>query len=137
MNAWTVLLHYGFQPKLVNLMQNLYNNTKSAVTVGRSNTDWFKQTNGIRQECVQSPALFNIYLEHVMQEALEGMEFVGASINGNIVNNLCFADDIDMIARQLGDLQQLLNKVEEVSTCTVLKLMKKKQNGYSWDARIQ
>ena len=38
------------------------------------------------------------------------------SINGSIVNNLCFADNIDVIARQLGDLQQLLIKVKEVST---------------------
>ena len=51
-----------------------------------------------------SPTLFKIYLEHVMHEALEGMEYIGASINGNIVNNLHFADNIDLIARQLGDL---------------------------------
>ena len=47
------------------------------------------------------------------------MEYIGASINGSIVKNLHFADHIDLIARQLGDLQHLLNKVEEVdiSTC--------------------
>ena len=42
--------------------------------------------------------------------------FQQASINGSIVNTLHFAYDIDLIARQLGDLQQLLNKVEEIST---------------------
>ena len=63
---WSVLHYYGFQPKLVNLMQNLYNNTKSAVIVGRSNTEWFKQTVGVRQECVLSLDMFNIYLEYVM-----------------------------------------------------------------------
>ena len=51
-----------------------------------------------------------------MREALEGMEYIGASINGSIVNNLCFADNIDLIARQPGDLQQLRNTVKEVST---------------------
>ena len=44
------------------------------------------------------------------------MEYIGASINGNIINNLRFAYDIDLIPRQLCDLQHLLNKVEEVST---------------------
>ena len=77
-------------------MQNLCNNIKSAVIVGRSNIEWFKQTFGDKQGCVLSPDLFNIYLEHVMCEALEGMEYIGASINGNIVNNLCFADNIDL-----------------------------------------
>ena len=83
-----VIHHYGFQPKLVNLMENLYHNTKSEVIVGRSNTEWFKPTVGVKQGCVLSPDLFNIYLAHVMGEALEGMEYIGASKNGSIVNNL-------------------------------------------------
>ena len=54
-------------------MQYLYNNTKSTVIVGRSNTEWFKQRVNVRQGCVLSPDLFNIYLEHVMYEPLKGM----------------------------------------------------------------
>ena len=49
-----------------------------------------------------------------MHETLEGMEYIGESINGNIFNNLRLADNTDLIARQLSDLQQLLNKVKEV-----------------------
>ena len=107
-------------------MQNLYNNTKSTVIVGRSNTEWFKQTVGIRQGCVLSPDLFNIYLENVMCEDLEGMEYIGASINGNRVNNLHFVHDIDLIARQLGDLQHQLNKVEEFSIHNGLEISETK-----------
>ena len=77
---WRVLHHYGFKPKLVNFMQNLYNNTKRVVIVGKSNTEWFKQTDGVRQGCALSPDLFNNYLEHVMCEALKDMEYIGASI---------------------------------------------------------
>ena len=83
--------------------------------MGRNNTEWFKQTVGVKQGCVLSPDFFNIYLEHVMREALEDMGYNSASINSNIVNNMRFADDIDLIARQLRDLQQLLHTVEEVS----------------------
>ena len=61
--------------------------------------------------------MLDIYLEHVMREALEGMVHIGASINDNIGINLCFANDIALIPRQLGDLQHLLNNVEEVVTC--------------------
>ena len=53
-----------------------------------------------------------------MHETLEGMEYIGASINGSIVNNLFFVDNIDLITRQLGDLQHLLNKFEEVNIST-------------------
>ena len=92
----------------------------------RSNTEWLKQTVGVRQGCVLSPDLFNIYLEHVMREALEGMVYIGASRNGSIVTNLRSADNTDLIARQLGDLQHLLNKVEEVSTRYGLKISETK-----------
>ena len=51
-----------------------------------------------------------------MLEAFEGMEYIGTSINGSIVNNLCFTDDINLMARHLDHLQHL-PKVEEVSTC--------------------
>ena len=57
------------------------------------------------------------------------MEYIGASINCNIANNLHFADDIDLIARQLGDLQHLLNKVEQVSTGYGLKISETKNYG--------
>ena len=65
-----------------------------------------------------------ICVQHLFRtcNALEGMECLCASINGNMVNNLHFADNIDLIARQLGDLQQLLSKVEEVSTCYGLEV---------------
>ena len=83
-------------------------------------------TVSVRQRCVLSPDLFYIYLEHVMHETLEGMGYIGASINGRRVNYLHFADNIDLIARQLGDLQYLLHKVEEVSTCNGLEISETK-----------
>ena len=61
-----------------------------------------------------------------MHEVLEGMDYIGASIIGSIVSNLHFTDDIDLITRQLGDLLQLLNKVEEVSTCYGLAISETK-----------
>ena len=60
--------------------------------------------------CIISRSV-QIYLERVMRETLEGMEYIGAGINCNIVNNLRFADDKDLIARQLGDLQHLLSEI--------------------------
>ena len=49
-----------------------------------------------------------------MREVLEDMEYIGTSIStySSIINN--FADDIDLIARQLGDLRHLVNYVEDV-----------------------
>ena len=61
-----------------------------------------------------------------MCEVSEGMEYIAASINGNIVNNVRFAENIYLIARQLGDLQQLLIQVEEVSTRYTLEISETK-----------
>ena len=51
-----------------------------------------------------------------MREALVEQNDIGANINGYIVNNLRFADDIDLLAETIKELQKLLNKVDEVST---------------------
>ena len=77
----------------------------------------FKQRVGVKQGCILSPDLFKIYLKHIMREALEEHQNTGAGIGGTNINNLRFADDIDLIARKLKELQdELLNKVDEIST---------------------
>jgi hypothetical protein len=100
---WKIMRHYGLQPRLIGLLEDLYGRTESAVIVGHDITEWFKQTVGVRQGCIMSPDLFNLYLEHIMRASLDGLEheMVGASIGGVRLNNLRFADDIDLIAEQL------------------------------------
>lgn len=46
----------------------LYEETECAVMVGGAITEWFRVDVGVRQECILSPALFNIFLEMVMKE---------------------------------------------------------------------
>ena len=78
-------------------------------------TDWFKTTVGVRQGCNLSPDLFNLILEAMMAKALEDHD-TGVSINGQIVSNLRFADDIDLIADSPEDLQNLTDYVDKTST---------------------
>ena len=77
---------------------------------------------GVRQGCVLSPDLFIIYLEHVMHEVLEGMEYIGTSINGNIVKNLHFANNL-----VINSVYSIRSKRSALAM--LLRLVKQKQNG--------
>ena len=73
-------------------------------------TDWFSTKVGVRQGCIISPHLFNILLEVVMLYALHDSN-TGACMNGRVINNLRFADDIVLLAESERDLQTLVSDV--------------------------
>ena len=82
----------------------------SAVRVDSELSESFFTVTGVMKECVLSPVLFNILLEVVIALALEGNE-IGATISGNLISNLCFADGICLVATSNDDLQQLVDAV--------------------------
>ena len=88
---------YNISANIIRIVKQLYDKTTSAVLFKGSVGDWFRTTVGVRQGCLLSSTLFNIFLERIMTEALENHE--GAvSIGGRTITNLHFADDIDGFA---------------------------------------
>jgi len=67
-------------------------------------SEWFETIVGVLQGCMLSPILFNIFLEVIMAESLDKVN-TGAVMNGRIINNLRFADDIASLAEKKMDLQ--------------------------------
>ena len=65
---------YNISTNLIQVIKNLYNKATSAVLFNSSIGDWFRTTVGVRQECLLSPTLFNIFLERIMIDALENHE---------------------------------------------------------------
>ena len=78
---------------------------------------------GVRQGCVLSPYLFNIYTEFIFREA---NELKGITIHGLNVNNLRYADDTALIADDKDNLQKVVDKVKEVSSKAGLDMNVKK-----------
>ena len=118
---WRALRFFGFPQKIINLLQALYSKSNSAVRVNGDLTEWFQTTVGVRQGCVISPQLFNILLEVVMLYATHNVN-IGAKIQGQLISNLRFADDIVILAESANDLQNLVDKVYENSSNLGLKI---------------
>ena len=85
---------YNISTCLIRIIKNLYDKATNAVFFNNSIKDWFRTTVGVRQGCLLSPTLFNIFLERIMTDALEDCECT-VSIKGKTITNFRFADDID------------------------------------------
>ena len=97
-------------------MRNLYAVQEATVRTGHGATDWFQIGKGVRQDCILSPGLFNLYAEYIMRNA--GLDEAQARRN---INNLRYADDTTLMAES-EELKSLLMKVEEESEKVGLKL---------------
>ena len=73
------------------LLRNLYAGQEATVRTGRGTTDWFQIGKGVRQGCILLPCLFNLYAEHIMQNAELDETQAGIKIAGRNINNLRYA----------------------------------------------
>ena len=77
--------------------------------------DWFQIGKGVRQGCILSPCLFNLYAVYIMRNARLDEAQVRIKIAGRNINNLRYADDTNFMAESEKELNSLLMKVEEKS----------------------
>ena len=64
---WKILKEMGIPDHLTCLLRNLYAGQEATVRTGHGTTDWFQIGKGVRQGCMLSPCLFNLYAEHIMR----------------------------------------------------------------------
>ena len=103
------------------LLRNLYAGQEATVTTGHGTTDWFQIGKGVRQGCILSPCLFNLYEKYIMRDA--GLDEAQAwiKIAGRNINNLRYADDTTL-RQKVKRTKSLLMKVKEESEKVGLKL---------------
>ena len=112
----------GIIDHLTCLLKNLYADHEATVRTGHGTTDWFQIGKGVRQGCILSPCLFNLYAEYIMRNAGLDEAQVGIKIAGKNINNLRYADDTILMAEIEEELKSLLMTVKEESEKVSLKL---------------
>jgi len=131
---WRVLQKTTLSHKVLRLLENLHTNTHASVRAYGQLSDPFPVTNGVRQGCVLAPALFNIFLDHILRVALanspDGITIRYTKNNPRItINNrvtrseefdelireLEYADDMAIICDSAAGLSRLVIRLDQVT----------------------
>ena len=111
----------GIPDHLTYLLRNLYAGQEATVRSGHGTTDWFQTGKGVRQGCILSLCLFNLYAEYIITNARLNEAQAGTKIAGRSINNLRYTDDTTLIAESEEELKSLLMKLKEESEKSWLK----------------
>ena len=109
------------------LLRNLYATQEKTVRT-RHGIDWFKIGKGVRQGCILSPCLFNLYAGYIKRNARLEESQTRIKIARRNINNLRYADDTTLMAEREEELKSLLMQVKEESEKVGLKLNIQKIN---------
>ena len=116
-----ILKEMGIPDHLTYLLRNLYAGQEATVRTGHGTTDWFQIGKGVCHGCILSTCLFNLYADYIMRNARLDKAQAGINIAGKNINNLRYADDTSLIAKN-EEQKRLLMKMKEESEKAGLKL---------------
>ncbi|KAL1446308.1 hypothetical protein WDU94_012325 [Cyamophila willieti] len=120
-----ILKKTGIDERDLKIIINLYWEQRAKMRVDLETTEAIKIKRGVRQGCILSPLIFNIYSEQIFKEALEEEED-GILINGERINNIRYADDTIVFADSQEGLHRLVNKIAMISSKYGLDINSKK-----------
>ena len=109
-NCGKFLKDMGIVDPMTCLLRNLYAGQEATVRTGNGTTDWFQIGKGVRQGCMLSPCLFNLYAEYIIRNAGLEKAQAGIKIAWRNTNNLSYADDTTLMAESKEELKSLLMK---------------------------
>ena len=112
-----VLRLNGIGGRLLRGVKSLYVGSKACVRVGNEVSEWFPVRVGLRQGCVMSPWLFNLYIDGLVREVNarvlgRGLKLVDGNDNEWELNQLLFADNTVVVADSERKLFQLVKVCE-------------------------
>ena len=109
---WKILKEMGIPDHLTRLLRNLYAGQEATVRTEHGTTDWFQIGKGVRQGCILSLCLFNLYAEYIMRNAGLDEAQAGIRIAGRNISNLRYAGDIILMAESKEEVKSLFAKLK-------------------------
>ena len=109
---WKVLEEYGVKGRLLRAIRSLYKKSEGCVRVKDELSSWFPITQGVRQGCVMSPWLFNVFMDKIVREGME--KFVGGvKMSTTEVGVVLFADDVMLLTERKEDMEANLRELKK------------------------
>ena len=128
-NIWREGLYYkmiksGVTSRIVKLIRNMYHKNKQCLKINGYVTDQFPSIKGVKQGCVLSPILFNIFINDLPK--CFNSECKPISINDKQLNCLMYADDIVLLSESKEGLSECLNSLSIYNKQWCLNINKQK-----------
>ena len=133
--AFDSIWHVGLLYKLLqinvggcfyNLIKSLYSNSTCSIKLGQNQTRPFQYARGVRQGCILSPLLFNLFINNIPFSFEETLSDPFVLPNGAKLNSLLYADDLVILSRSKIGLQNCLNMLSSYCNSWMLSINPKK-----------
>ena len=133
---WKILKEYGIEGDTLEVIKLLYRDTRATIRIGKDRSRDISLGTGVKPGCILSPILFNIFIDFVVRKALRAAGDKGVrlrvgeegcwrdsaepktanqSTRDLTISCMLFADDMNLLADNYGDLKQLVDTIEQVS----------------------
>ena len=122
-----VLLKINVGGHFYNLIISLYCNSRCAIRIEDKKTRSFSYSRGVRQGCILSPLLFNLYIHNLPYLFENTLPDPFVLPDGTKINSLLYADDLILLSRSKIGLQNCLNTLSSYFEAWMLKINPKKQ----------
>ena len=123
------LLSHGVKGKFFNVLKNMYSNDSVCIKIENKITDSFRVNQGVKQGCVLSPLLFNIFLSDLPDKLVTPECRPAKFIHSKPLGCIAWADDILLLSETNEGLQNMLSKLIEYSSENHMEINSKKTEG--------